>query len=266
MKINVFFFIAIMNCSFVGHGQPRKELLVRRYNTSDYGGTYSSPITVLIEKRKYSVNQELIYKVEYKSKLFFDSTQYRYTNGKLVKLTEFTNFITGDNTVKKTEDISFIYKNGNLSYLKKNNKIIEITESEKEEYCPDYLETNKIFALKDSLGILDKEFGDLNLPGLKSIRTCNINNKLKKKSYTGDYLPNILFEYGIPHNTYLERINIYYTKDKLIRKDEFLYDDVTVLRKYQYSNHLIKNIRVSVFDNYKKLIRSDLISFIYKYE
>lgn len=260
---NKLLFIILICCWRVSYSQENKQLVVDRYRVSDYGGAFITKTTDLTERLYYDADRKMISHVSYTGKLFFDSTIYRYSKDRIIGIRKFSNF--SDLKIKLTEDDTLVYTDAKLAFV--YNKLTKIKTGDL-NYEEDFhlFQQNTIFKeIKNSLGLIDHELSALYLPDMKSLRTRIINTKLTEKQFTSVPEPNVLLEYGVPHNAFLKSYYIYFTKDKLLVRDKFIYGHFKVLRSYQYEDDVIKQISIKVYEN-DKLIRGDTIFYTFKYE
>ncbi|MGZ3813776.1 MAG: hypothetical protein ACXVJN_18635 [Mucilaginibacter sp.] len=253
-------FVAILQLPVLYRYQQSNSghtLIVERYRTSDYafGGLISTEIT---EKRKYSNELVPLFKVEYHGKQLFDSTVYINQDHKIVKLIKFNN-IYG---LQEREDINYLYqKNGKIDV-----KVIKsaFSNSNKQDYI-NYLPQTNAYGFKDSLGLLEDDFSEFEIDHAKKLKKIYLqegSRKIIMQPYIINSRAQCLFTYGVPHDADLKRINLFFTEDKMLVKDEFIFDRFLVRREYSYISERIKTIKVTKFKNHK-IISTDTISFKY---
>ena len=141
----------------------------------------------------------------------------------------------------------------------------EYTDLPKEFYLNQLPNFNK-YNFKDPLNLLNNNFSNINFNDFKNTKVSYIKDGSKiliKKKYIVNSITPVLYEYGIPHDAFLETINLYSTDKLMLLKDEFIFDNLIVTRNYRYLDSLIKEIKIIVTSG-KKTLRSDIISFIYK--
>jgi len=259
MKYFIAIFIVFQLTILRGYTQSNSghSFIVERYRTSNYafGGLISTEIT---EKRKYSGDNDPLFTVEYHGKQSFDSTVYVNQDHKIIKLIQFNNTYG----LREREDIDYKYQKGNSIDV----KVIKTqwSESSKEDYL-NYLPRINSYGFKDPLGLLEDDFSDFEIEHAKILKKAYARGGEKiitKQTYLVNSRAHSLFTYGVPHDAILQKINLYYTKDKLLLKDEFIYDGFVVKREYNYATEGIKGIKITKLKNYK-IISTDIITFKY---
>jgi hypothetical protein len=254
----IFFAIFQLTISF-GYSQSNSDniLIVERYRTSTYafGGRISTEIT---ERRKYSGNRDPLFKVEYHGLQLKDSTVYINQDHKIVKLIKFNN-IYG---LQERENIDYIYQKDNSIDV----KVIKpaFSNASKQDYI-NYLPKTNTCEFKDPLGLLEEDFLEFEIDHAKKLQKVYFKegpHKMIKQSYIINSRAQGLFDYGVPHDADLKKINLYYTSDKILLQDEFIYEGLIVKREYNYTPNGIKTIRITKLKKHK-IISTDTISFRY---
>lgn len=259
MKYFIALFIVFRLTIINGYTQPNSghSFIVERYRTSNYafGGFV---FTELTEKRKYSEYHDPLFTVEYHGKQLFDSTVYLNQDHKIIKLIQFDN-IYG---LRERENIDYIYQRDNSIDVKVVKS--QWNNSTKEDYI-NYLPHINAYGFKDPLGLLENDFSDFEIEHTRALKKVYLNDgsqTITKQTYIINSRAQSLFTYGVPYDANLQKVNLYYTKDKLLLKDEFIYDRLVVKREYIYAPEGIKGIKILKLKNHR-IISTDAISFKY---
>lgn len=251
-------FLAILFGIFNTSGQSKKTL-VEIYRFADRHMPIGKPFYTLVEKRQYSSNNQLDYQIEYRGKLYADTTYYQYHLDTLIKISKHS-----DSPHKWIDNINYEYKDGKFDHLREDDPTKVLDNITVENYL-EYLENENVFELKDSLNLLDKQLYELNLTGIRNKKTVRLKNGLIRTSFTLEYpYPYILLAYGVGVRTPLKKVYVYYTPSRLLVKEKFLYEQITITRKYAYNRNLIEYIKTSTYSNKNKMYWYEILHFVVK--
>ncbi len=238
-----------------------KAFIVERWHIDNCGG--KGKMKEITERRYYSKTNKLIAFVGFScGNIANDSVVFFYNEKNL--LTEWIEYIPiEENGIRK---YSIENTNSTKYFYDENGKQIDykIEENSVLHYNKIYLEIN----LQNSLQLLDKElkYVEIVTDNVKvpPIRTTNQN--IIKQAYKADFSINEVAWYGVPNNTILKKMNIYYTKEKRqLIKDEFFFErNILLTRNYKYVDGQIKEIRIEAQFKELKEVDITLEGFDYK--
>lgn len=247
LNLNCILFLLMFSNAFSQNKTDKYQfLIVEKYETSSNLLNKNK----ILERRFYDGNKNLTKLILIDPKKNTTDSIVLFYNDKNVLTKQLEYSFNAKKIINESNTINYIYNNeGELVDLKNELKIPI-------KYNPKYLTCK----FNDTLKLLENELSDINTvidnanaePNISTIEEKGIG-KVTKEHYTVNFRMTDISRYGIPINSVLESMNLYYKNDLTLVKDEFVFDQVKMTREYYYSKKTISKIKIELkFKNLHK--------------
>ncbi|PZX48947.1 hypothetical protein [Algoriphagus chordae] len=102
--------------------------------------------------------------------------------------------------------------------------------------------------IKDKYGLSRDYLANLNF-----LLSKNPEKTEKGYQFNGGIIPSLFTKYGIPYDKLLKAFS-FNIEDNMIKADSFMYDTLTLSRKYEYESGQLKEVKISIKDRDENIL------------